>query len=192
MRSKYSTLVAVFNKKTAKPGSINLAKRMQKGVGDRFLTWAFTIGRSILMIVYAIALGAFAYRFGLDREIIDLGDKIKQQQALVSLSAESEMRYRDLQERLMFINTTEETAQDEIDTLDTIYRLATKRIRFTSLSITPTSIQMEGSAISINSLNSFIDDLRQMPEIESVSLGEIESRVSEGIIIFSVSATPKI
>lgn len=162
---------------------------MQKGVSDRFLMWAFTIGRAILMLVYAVALGAFAYRFGLDREIIDLGDKIKQQQTLVSLSAESEALYRDLQERLAFIKGTSETSTTEVTLLDTIYKLATRRIVFTSLSISETNIQMEGSALSISGLNSFVEDLRKLPQVKSVSLGEIESRVDQGIIIFSVSAT---
>lgn len=165
---------------------------MQKGVGDKFFNWAFTVGRAILMIVYAVALGAFAYRFGLDREIIDLGDKIKQEQTLVSLSQESEAQYRDLHERLGFIKATGESSAKEIELLDTIIRLATGKIRFTSLTISPTTIQMEGSARTIGLLNSFVEDLRALPQIQEVSLGQIESRVDEGVIVFSVSATPRL
>jgi hypothetical protein len=179
----------VFSKKDKKPGSINLAKRMQKGLGDRFLTWAFTVGRAILMIVYAIALGAFAYRFVLDREVIDLGDKIKQEQTIVSLSEESEKEFRSLQDKLAFIKETNEVATNEVALMDSLIRLATGRILFTSLSITPLGIQMEGSARSIGSLNTFVEDLRKEPQIGSVSLGTIESRVDQGLIIFDLTAT---
>lgn len=162
---------------------------MQKGLTDKFLMWAFTVGRAILMIVYAVALGAFAYRFGLDREIIDLGDKIKQEQTIVSLSSESETTYRSLQDKLTFIKQTEETSQFEVVLLDEIILLANGRILFTSLSITPSGVSMEGSARSINSLTSFVEDLRGLPKLKSVSLGTIESRVDQGLILFDITAT---
>lgn len=165
---------------------------MQKGLGDKLLIWAFTVGRATLMIVYAIALGAFAYRFGLDREIIDLGDKIKQEQTIVSLSSENELTYRTLQDKLSFIKQTSETSQFAASLLDNIIEIATGRILFTSLTIESNIISMEGSARSIGSLNTFVDDLRALPQIGSVSLGNIESRVDQGLIIFTVTASPNI
>lgn len=164
---------------------------MQKGLTDKFLTWAFTIGRAILMIVYAVALGAFAYRFGLDREIIDLGDTIKQKQTIVSLSSESEATFRDLQNKLTFVKQTEETSNTQVELLDSIITLASGRVLFTSLSLSKTTISMNGSARSIGSLNSFIEDLRNLPQLSTVSLGTIESRVDQGVINFDATATVK-
>lgn len=162
---------------------------MEKGVSDKFLLWAFSVGRAILMVVYAIALGAFLYRIVLDRQIIDLRDRIEQSQARVTLAEQNEAKFRDLQEKLSFVKTTTPLATSEVKLLDTIISLATGRILFTSLSISQTTIQMDGSVQSITALNGFVDDLKGIPEVKNVALDRLESRVDQGIISFSVTAS---
>jgi len=160
---------------------------MEKGISDKFLVWAFTIGRAILIVVYTIALGAFLYRFGLDREIINLRDKIEQEQTIVSLSEANETKYRKLQEDLLFIQDQTILANDEIIIVDSIISLATGQVLFNTLDVTETTVQMEGSVRSISSLNAFLEELKELPRVKSVSLNKLESRVDQGIIAFSVN-----
>ena len=60
------------------PISINLVKSRKPHFLDRFITWALNAGRLLVIITETVALSAFLFRFGLDREIVDLNDKIKQ------------------------------------------------------------------------------------------------------------------
>lgn len=175
--------------KDRKPASINLIRRMEKGVSDKFLMWAFTVGRGILMVVYAVALGAFLYRIVLDRQIIDLRDSIEQSQTRVTLAQQNETKFRDLQEKLSFIKESKPLATDEVELLDTIINLATGRILFTSLTISQSTVQMDGSVQSITALNGFVEDVKGIPAVKNVALDRLESRVDQGIISFSLTAS---
>lgn len=162
---------------------------MEKGVSDKFLMWAFTVGRGILMVVYAVALGAFLYRIVLDRQIIDLRDSIEQSQTRVTLAQQNETKFRDLQEKLSFIKESKPLATDEVELLDTIINLATGRILFTSLTISQSTVQMDGSVQSITALNGFVEDVKGIPAVKNVALDRLESRVDQGIISFSLTAS---
>lgn len=162
---------------------------MEKGVSDKFLMWAFSVGRGILMVVYAVALGAFLYRIVLDRQIIDLRDSIEQSQTRVTLAQQNETKFRDLQEKLSFIKESKPLATDEVELLDTIINLATGRILFTSLTISQSTVQMDGSVQSITALNGFVEDVKGIPAVKNVALDRLESRVDQGIISFSLTAS---
>jgi len=85
---------------SSKPALINLVKGKHKSFFDRFLAWALSAGRVIIIVTEIIALSAFLYRFSLDREIIDLRDNTKQEQKILELFKEQEKTFRNLQERL--------------------------------------------------------------------------------------------
>lgn len=179
----------MFKKTAKKPGSINLVRGMGKGLSDQLLNWSFTVLRAILMIVYSVALIAFLYRFGLDREIIDLRDKIEAERVIVSVTEKSEATYRDLQNRLTQSTQSVQDNEKYLTLLDNIIRIASGKIVFTSLEITDSTVEMEGEAISIGSLNGFIDEIKDLPEIKAATLGRLESRVGQGIVAFQLTAS---
>lgn len=162
---------------------------MGKGLSDQLLNWSFTVLRAILMIVYSVALIAFLYRFGLDREIIDLRDKIEAERVIVSVTEKSEATYRDLQNRLTQSTQSVQDNEKYLTLLDNIIRIASGKIVFTSLEITDSTVEMEGEAISIGSLNGFIDEIKDLPEIKAATLGRLESRVGQGIVAFQLTAS---
>ena len=82
-----------------KPISINLLKQ-QTSLVDRFIDWALTIGRLLVILTEIVALSAFIYRFSLDRQLIDLHSKITQEQAIANYLNNNEKKYRNLQDRL--------------------------------------------------------------------------------------------
>ncbi len=96
----------------AKVTSINLIRSEQTHHIDTILKWALTTGRFLIILTETIALSAFVYRFSLDREIIDLTDEIKNNQAVVSLYTD-EPRYRNLQERLTFVESIRPTQSEK-------------------------------------------------------------------------------
>ncbi|MDE2025485.1 MAG: hypothetical protein KGJ07_03255, partial [Patescibacteria group bacterium] len=77
--------------------TINLVRGRRPRVLDQFVGWALTIGRVVVILTELIALGAFLYRFGLDRQLVDLHDKIAQEQSIVDLLKQNENSYRNLQ-----------------------------------------------------------------------------------------------
>lgn len=169
--------------------SINLLRARQKGFVDKFLNWALSIGRVVVILTETVALSAFLYRFSLDRQLIDLHDEIEQKQAIVKLLKANEDKYRNFQERLTTIKTLGLTAGKTTKIFTEIVSLAPSNLTFNSLTLSGTTIRADASAQSIASLTAFIKRLRSHPSIQSVSLDKIESKVSSATITLSLTAT---
>ncbi len=75
----------------------------EKGTFGRLLKWALTVGRYIVIITELIVILAFLSRFKFDRDLTDLNEKVKQQQAIVQSSAQFEQKFRFLQKQLLYI-----------------------------------------------------------------------------------------
>src|SRR5258706_9366482 len=95
-----------------KSPAINLAKGRGQTFLDRFLNWALSIGRVVVIVTEAVALTAFLYRFNLDRQIIDLHSRINQEQIIVKLLNNNETTFRSLQDRLSLINKLSQQAPE--------------------------------------------------------------------------------
>jgi Tfp pilus assembly protein PilN len=174
-----------------KQQNINLLRHQEKAALDKFLDWAFTVGRPIIIFVQAIALSAFAYRFILDRQIIDLHDKIKQEQTIVTLSKNNEEKFRSLQTRLNIIKTLDAMSNKKTSLLQSILKISDGKISFQSMIITKTSISLNGIVPSIGQLTRFVQELRTLPEILTVSVNTIQNNTSTGTISVSITATLK-
>ncbi|MDP3941757.1 MAG: hypothetical protein Q8Q49_05630 [bacterium] len=169
--------------------NINLLRHQEKSVIDKFLDWAFTVGRAIVIITESVALSAFAYRFILDRQIIDLKDKIKQEQAIVKLSANNEYTFRSLQNRLLGAKTLEDASGKETMLLNQILERAQGRMSFLSVAIGDETVSMDGTVSSPGAIGSFTADLRGIPGISAVSIDNISNNTKNGALTVSIRAT---
>lgn len=168
--------------------SINLAKKPESFV-DRFINWALTAGRLVVIITELIALFAFLYRFSLDRELIDLRSKIKQEQAVVNLLRENEETYRNLQNRIFLASNFGKQGQDKVKITKDIIDFAPSGLVFNNLTVEEERIRINANINSVSILSSFVKSLRGYKKIERVSIDKIESRPSSAIITVSITAT---
>ncbi len=171
--------------------SINLIRHQEKAVLDKLLDWAFTVGRAIVIITESVALSAFAYRFILDRQIIDLRDTIKQEQAIVALSKTNEDKFRNLQNRLAMIKTLEGKSTQQADLLSQILKTAQGKIAFSAITISTESVSLEGIVPTTSSLAQFVNLLRDLPLVKTVSINSINNKASTGSIEVSLLVTLK-
>ena len=167
--------------------SINLAKNRGEHLSDRILGFALTIGRVLVIITEAIALGAFLFRFGLDRQLVDLHDRIQQEQAVVGILKKQETTYRNLQDRLLLESNLASNTQVSTKLYQDISNMVPIDMSVTSLYFSDTTIQMQGSIPSLVSLSSFITKLQSDSRVNRVSLDKIENKTSESSIIVSLT-----
>lgn len=167
--------------------NINLIKDRKQNFFDKFLEWALTAGRLIIILTEVIALGTFLYRFSLDRELIDLHDKINQNQAFVKYLKTNEDKYRDLQSRLGIMSGLIENNSNINKIFSDIVSFAPEDFTFKNLLITESTVKIDGSAKSVASLSSFIKSLKGYPRTDWISLDKIENRTSSSTIIFSLT-----
>lgn len=167
--------------------SINLAKNRGEHLSDRILAFALTIGRMLIIVTEAIALGAFLYRFGLDRQLVDLHDKISQEQAIVKLLQKDELIYRNLQNRLSLENQIAANSSTDISIFQTITDMLPSDMTTTLFAITPTDVKIEGTVPSLISLSTFVKKLKSYSAVARISVDKLENKTTEGVISISLS-----
>lgn len=171
--------------------TINLAKNRGETFWDRFISWALTAGRIIIILTEVIALGAFLYRFSLDRQLVDLHDHISQQTAVVNLLKNNEASFRNLQNRL----TLAKNGMDEVNQTTKIFfdmlAMIPSDMDVSTFQMTPDTVRIEGTLGSIASLRSLVDKIKAYPQVSSVSLDKIQTNTATATISVSLSITLK-
>lgn len=171
--------------------SVNLLRGQEKSFLDKFIDWALTGGRAILIVTEIIALTAFLYRFSLDRELVDLHDKIKQQQSIVALLQPNEVKYRNLQQRLQLVHGVETRGEEQTKLTGDVIAIATGKILIKTFSYSDDSMRIEATTQTIQLLTKFIDDLKAYSSVDTVSLDRIENKTSDGTIAVGISIALK-
>jgi len=174
-----------------KSSSINLLKKRGSGAVDKFIDWALSIGRYVVIITEAIALTAFLYRFSLDRQLIDLHDKISIREELLKTQKNNEARFRNLQKRLAFAKELGATGNDTTQLFTDLYNLAPTDVLFNKMTLSQKDLTIEADTPSVTSLAEFIARIREHEDIESVSIDKIENKTSSAIITVGISAILK-
>lgn len=168
--------------------SINLLKKEEVDFLEKFVNWALTIGRFVVILTEGIALSAFLYRFTLDRQVIDLHDEISQKQAIVKFLKPNEDNYRNIQSRLLFVSKIEASAKNMTNNLKETIDSSPDNFLISDIHMSGNNLSIQASARSLYSLTDFLNTLKNNPKIKIVSLDKIENRTSESLIIVEISA----
>ncbi len=155
--------------------SINLIKS-KVNIFDEILKWALSIGRFLVILTELIAFSAFIYRFTLDRTLIDLHEKINQEQAIVASLKDKEEIYRNLQGRITDASTITKSGSRNVKILSDVAQLTPSEITFNSFTIENNQIDIDSDVLSISSLTSFLALLRDYSESSSVSVDRIDNQ----------------
>ncbi|MBI5044914.1 MAG: hypothetical protein HZC02_03240 [Candidatus Levybacteria bacterium] len=169
--------------------TINLLKKKGTPSLDVFIKWAITGGRFLVILTETIALAAFLYRFTLDRQIIDLHDKIKAKTRIVETFKEQEDSYRQLQERLLQTKKLNTDVAFLPLLLEDITLLAQKNnISIKSMSVSNNSLHIELVAFDIKNLRDFVGGIQEKKELSEVSIDRIENKSTTAQIAAVISS----
>jgi hypothetical protein len=171
--------------------SINLLRGQNKGFGDKFLGWALTVGRLLVIITETTALLMFLYRFSIDRQLIDTHDSIKTKGFIVSHLVENEELYRNLQDRLALAKKINTLASERAVQFQDFYSFSNQYVTVNLLTITKDTLTIDVSSTTIGALNSFITQVKQHPDIGVVSVEKVENKTSSARILVSIKAKLK-
>lgn len=158
---------------------------------DRFVNWALTIGRVVVILTEVIALGAFLYRFSLDRQLIDLHSKIKQEQAVVTYLKPNEEIYRNLQKRLTLAQSLSQQSKDKIKILNDVVGFAPQNFTFNAITLQEDRIKMSVTTGLVSSLSDFVKALKSYSLVSGVIVDKIESHPSSANITVSITGLLK-
>ena len=170
--------------------SINLLKR-QTSLIDRFITWALTIGRLLVIVTEIVALSAFIYRFSLDRQLIDLNAKITQEQAIVNYLKDNEKTYRNLQDRLTTATNYSTLGVNRFKIFSDIVGFTPAGMSFNNLTLYENRVKIDANIDSVSSLSTFVNSIKNYPAIDTVSIDKIANKPSSAVITVTITATLK-
>ena len=162
---------------------IDLLRGHKERFSDTFFKWALTVGRLLVIVTETAALAVFAWRFSLDRQIVDLHDQIKQEQTIVSLLKEQEDDYRNLHERLALAKTVGSVGNDVTKRFQDILSFSTANVQVSSLITNKDEVRVDVNAYSVPALSTFVNKLKTYPGAKSVSLEKIENKTASAVIV---------
>jgi len=162
----------------------------EKGSLGKFLKWALTVGRYIIIVTELIVVLAFLFRFKLDRDLTDLNESIAGKQAEVKASTEFENNFRLLQKKLQVIK---ELRQSQLDT-DAIFNelaaILPLDVKVTDLSVAMGTATFKATSLSEAGLSTFIKNIKASPVFSNLVLSQVTSDVEKGVgIQFELSSS---
>lgn len=163
--------------------SINLIKNKQIPLFDKFMNWALTVGRLIVILTEIVAIAAFIYRFSLDEKLIDLHSSIKQKQNLISLLRQDEDKYRNLQDRIALASDLMEKNAKNNKIVFDIVGLVPQGATIDNLTFNKDKLSLSADVNSVSSLTNFINALKDYPDIKAVSIDNIENKQTGGLLV---------
>lgn len=172
--------------------SINLL-RGQEHILDKFVDWALTIGRLLVIVTETAALAVFFMRFDIDSKLVDLHDLIKPKQAIVSSTyyKDKEATYRDLQQRLAIIKKLNNKGAQTLAVYQDIVDLARGKVTFNSITQSNNTITLDANTRSVTQLTGFVDALKNYPEVQSINVNKVENKTSNAVIAVNITVTLK-
>ncbi|HZE87151.1 MAG TPA: hypothetical protein VE090_02985 [Methylomirabilota bacterium] len=177
--------------KKKKIKSINLLPNKGDDLINDFLGWALTVGRLLIIVTETLALSVFAYRFSLDRQIIDLHDKIKTESIIVQNFKSGEDTYRNLQARLASVDQYDTLSDTTLTITKDIIDMGRNKVTFKNLIVGTNTAEIDVQAPSATSLSLFTQALKNYPNITGVSVDRVENKTSSAIINVSITGQLK-
>ena len=166
-----------------KTSSINLLRNRQGEFLGKFMDWALTIGRFLVMATELIALSAFLYRFSLDRALIDLHSKIKQEELYIKALKNNEDKYRNLQDRIALASNFSNNGIQKIQIFQDVLNFTPIGLNIDNIIVNESTISINAVAQNTSSLNLFTNSLKTYPKLKKLNLNSIYIKPSSGLIV---------
>ncbi len=161
---------------------INLLPReeFEKKPLGRFLTWALSAGRYIVIFTELIVILAFLSRFKLDRDLADLNQSIREKQAIIEASADFEKEFIFLQTRLAAIKKLKGQQLSFSQLVNIVGALTPFDVAIANLSLSEEGLRINAIALSERGLGNFVANLSTSPHFREVTLTSVSKSLETG------------
>jgi len=173
---------------TAQKKEISLlpTEEFEKTRLGRFLKWALSFGRWIVILTELIVILCFLSRFKLDRDLTDLGEKIKEQQAIIASFGDLEENFRNLQKRLATVDQLEKEQLLTSTLLAELSETIPLDVSLDEMTVKEKEIEISGLALSEAGFGSLIKELDKSEKFKRITLDNV-SKEETGAIKFKLT-----
>jgi len=162
--------------------SINLLPRdsFETSTIGVILEWLLVFGKWTVILTQLVVMGAFLYRFTLDRTLTDLRKSIAKDVAVIKSYEQVERDYILAQKQINSAKSTLSSQALLINTLTDIERITTSEIWYDRISLSPTTLTLAAYSASLPAFGQYLKTVQSDPLFKSVSVGKIESSTANG------------
>ncbi len=172
---------------SARSHGINLLPQSEFEVSfvGRFLHWAITSGRYIIILVEAIVIIAFLSRFKLDQELSDLSASIEGEKRIIASQSEQEKGFREIQKKLDVAQTMLNSQMKLSEQLDGLLATLPQEVKLESLFIRTSDISLAGTTNSETALGQMLLAMGKNPNWKELNLTNLSTE-NGSVISFSL------
>ncbi len=145
----------------------------------RFLKWALSTGRYIIILTELAVIIAFISRFKLDHDLSDLGDSIGGKQALLEASSNTEKTLRLTQVRLDEADKKIKSQSQSAQVLQKVTTAFPQSAILTNFSLAGSNLDLTGITTSEEDLEKIYSDLSS--NFKTVTLTNVSTDSNIGI-----------
>ena len=153
----------------------------ERSFWGRFLEWALTTGRYIVILTELVVIAAFLSRFKLDKDYADLGDRITGKKAVLAAMANTESNFRLTQERLATARKIIDNQFKATAAIDRIMEKLPLGTEIVGLTVSAQEVMAEARAESDTMIGEVISRLAQEPTWKEVELVNVTGDKQQGI-----------
>lgn len=152
----------------------------------KFLRWALTAGRIMVVLTEFVVILAFASRFWFDKELNDLREVIDQKEMVVNSYAETEAEMRRILARQEPVKDYLENNLEMITRVDDLKYFLPEGVILTEMKIEKERISLVGVAGSEETFSRTIRAMAQMEGAYQTEVKELEFDQKKGGVNFKI------
>lgn len=138
------------------------------------LSWLLSFGKWAVIVTQLIVMGAFLWRFSLDRELTDLKKSIAKNVAIIKSYEQIERDFVLTQKRLATAKTVIAQQKAITEELSTLASVTPLDVWYEKLTITPTSTTLSAYSRSLPGFSQFLSAIQKDNRYSSVSVARIQ------------------
>lgn len=147
----------------------------------RFLKWAISTGRYILILVELVVIIAFLSRFKLDKDLADLADSIRGKQAVLEAAYQAEQNFRVIQARLNAADTLLRSQTNARQLTNIVNSYVPPEMTLSQVIYQRHQVVISGETGLQSALAIFLSRMTNDPTWTSVDLTEVLATPTQGI-----------
>jgi len=160
------------------------------GLG-RFLGWATTTGRVLVVLTEFVVLLAFGSRFYFDKKLNDLSEMIDQKQTQILAYADTEKEIRRVLAKQTPISTYLSTNLNYLTKYDNLASSIPSGVELEKLNMDATGLTFSGEANSELNFSQFLSSLKKMENVIRLNMRDTTYDQLSGSVKFSIQITFK-
>jgi len=174
---------------TAQSSHVNLLppSEFELSVWGRFLKWAVTTGRYIIIVTELIVILAFLSRFKLDEDLRNLNEQINTQIGFLDSQQAKETEFRNLQKKLVLVDKMLTNRLQAGEALDYIENNLPQDVVPSKRLVTKSETQISATTLNEAAMGKLLSVFSKDPSWNSVDLTQITGDQAYGIR-FTLSA----